>query len=265
MSWTQVCCFYDGTFAGFLTCVFENYVNHEEPVEFRGPEEATCSLYPERVIVTDQSSAKRVYRALHKLGPEGRRLAIHGFLTCLPNREIWLWRFLRRGFQHGPSFVQTLEDPAVSKVWTAVRHLENEAHLYTGFARFSDLDGVLVGEIEPKGRVLPLLRPHFCSRYPQEQLVLHDRTHNEALFHQPGKWAILPVEDFQMGPAGETELEYRRMWRSFYHTIAIQGRENPKCRMTHMPKRYWAMMTEFHEEWDTALPELRRQGPLCPP
>ena len=28
----------------------------------------------------------------------------------------------------------------------------------------------------------------------------------------------------------------------------------------HMPKRYWAMMTEFREDWDTELPELKAGG-----
>ena len=140
-----------------------------------------------------------------------------------------------------------------------MQHLEHEAHQYTGFVRFSELDGALVGEIQPKDRVLPLLRPHFCSRYPQERFVLHDRTHGEALFHRPGPqgWAILPVEDFRMGPAGAEELAYRKLWRTFYDTIAIEGRYNPKCRMTNMPKRYWAMMTEFQKDWDTALPEVK--------
>ena len=80
---------------------------------------------------------------------------------------------------------------------------------------------------------------------------------------QPGPkgWAILPVEDFQAGPAGPEELQYRQLWRAFYDTIAIEGRYNPKCRMTHMPKRYWAMMTEFREAWDTALPEVRTLPP----
>ena len=56
------------------------------------------------------------------------------------------------------------------------------------------------------------------------------------------------MEDFQLGPAGERELAYRRLWRSFYDTISIQGRENPRCRMTQMPKRYWGRMTEFQKE-----------------
>ena len=255
MSWTQISCQYDGTYPGFLSCVFDCYVNREEPVEFRTPEEMCCSLYPLRTVETDQARALRVYRSFAKFGTEGQRLAVRTFLTCLPDRELWLWRYLRLAYAQGPAIVRNLTDPTVDKVRKAVWHLEHEAHMYKGFTRFSELDGVLAGEIEPKNRVLPLLRPHFCGRYPQENFVLHDRVHHEALFHQPGPhgWAILPVEDFSLTAPGAEELSYRRLWRSFYDTIAIEDRYNPKCRMTHMPKRYWAMMTEFQKDWDTAL------------
>ena len=254
MSWTQVCCQYDGTYPGFLSCVFDCYVNREEPVEFRAPEDMCCSLYPLRTVVTDQAHARRVYRSFAKFGPEGQRLAIRCFLTCLPDKELWLWRFLRLSYEQGARAAQNLTDPTVDKVRKAVLRLESEAHLYKGFVRFSDFDGTLAGEIEPKNRVLPLLRPHFCGRYPQERFVLHDRTHGEALFHRPGPkgWAILPVEDFSLNSADGTELAYRKLWRAFYDTIAIEGRYNPRCRMTNMPKRYWAMMTEF--QTDAALP-----------
>ena len=39
MSWTQISCQYDGTYPGFLSCVFDCYVNREEPVEFHSPED----------------------------------------------------------------------------------------------------------------------------------------------------------------------------------------------------------------------------------
>lgn len=255
MSWTQISCQYDGSYPGFLSCVFDCYLNREEPVEFRTAEDMCCSLYPLRTVETDEEHAMRVYHSFDKFGREGRELAVRTFLTCLPEKELWLWRFLRLGYEQGPKIGKNLTDPVVDKVRKAVWHLEHEAHMYKGFTRFSELDGVLAGEIEPKNRVLPLLRPHFCGRYPQENFVLHDRVHHEALLHQPGPhgWAILPVEDFSLAAPGAEELSYRRLWRSFYDTIAIEDRYNPKCRMTHMPKRYWAMMTEFQKDWDTAL------------
>lgn len=246
---TQVCCRYDGTFAGFLSCVFECYVNKEEPVEFYTQEDERLSLYPERVIPTRRDRAERVYRSLAaKFGPAGQRLVTRGFLTCLENREVWLWQLILLGYRRGPVVTRDLTHPVVHQVQKAVRHLEQEAHLFKGFVRFSLLDGVLVGEIEPKNRVLPLLRPHFCSRYPQEAFLLYDRPHREGLLHQGGRWAIVPLEDFQMGRPGEEEALYRRLWRSFYDTIAIEARYNPRCRMTHMPKRYWGTMTEFQQE-----------------
>jgi len=254
MSWTQVCCQYDGSFAGFLSCVFDCYVNREEPVEFRTPADSCCSLYPLRSVAAREEDAKRVYRSLAvKMGADGQRLVSRGFLTCLPDRELWLWRFIRRGYRMGPAVVRDLTDPTVDRIYKAVHHLEQEAHLLTGFVRFSELDGVLVSEIEPKNRVLPLLRPHFCGRFPQERFAIYDRTHKELLLHAPDRWAILPAEDFQMGQADQRELAYRRMWRSFYDTIAIEGRYNPKCRQSHMPKRYWNTMTEFQQEDAPAL------------
>ena len=245
----QVCCLYDGTFAGFLSCVFDCYVNQEEPVEFRTPGDACCSLYPARTVATREEEAKRVYRSLaERFGKQGQRMVARGFLTCLPDKELWLWRLIQEGYRRGPSVTRDLTHPVVDRVSKAVLHLEHEAHLYTGFVRFSQLEGVLVGEIEPKNQVLPLLRPHFCSRYPQESFALYDRTHQEVLLHQPGQWAILPAQDFHPGQAGMEELAWRRLWRSFYDTIAIPGRYNPKCRMTHMPKRYRGCMTEFQTD-----------------
>ena len=53
---------------------------------------------------------------------------------------------------------------------------------------------------------------------------------------------------------GREERDFRRLWRRFYDTIAIEGRENPRCRMTQMPKQFWGTMTEFQNE-----PEERKE------
>ena len=150
--------------------------------------------------------------------------------------------------REGPGFLRNFSDVTLHPVAAAVRHLNGEAHLLKGFLRFSELGGILGSEIEPKNRVLPILRGHFCARYQNEKFFIYDRTHHEALFYAAGKAVIRPLADFQMAPPNETEAAYRLLWKRFYDTVAIRERENPKLRMTHMPKRYWSTMTEFQDD-----------------
>ncbi|WP_419185499.1 DUF4130 domain-containing protein [Clostridium phoceensis] len=56
-------------------------------------------------------------------------------------------------------------------------------------------------------------------------------------------------------------MTYRRLWRRFYDPTAIRERENPRCRMTNMPKRFWGTMTEFQpDEGALPAPGPRREG-----
>ena len=239
---------YDGSFAGFLSCVFESYLHKELPAAFSCGEELQSTLFPVRAVVTDPDRAARVFRKVAKLSPEAADLLRRGFLTCLPEKELCLYRLTAKLLEQGPRFLRDLSDETLLPVLRAVRHLNGEVHQYKGFTRFSDLGGVLGGEIQPKNRVLPLLRRHFCDRYRNERFFLYDRTHHEALFYQEGKSLICPLDHFRMAPADETEARYRLLWKRFYDTIAIRERENPRCRMTQMPKRYWGTMTEFQGE-----------------
>jgi probable DNA metabolism protein len=138
-----------------------------------------------------------------------------------------------------------LTDDTVNTLFKAVKHLDNESHLLKGFVRFSIFSNVLVAEIEPKNYVLPLMTQHFCERYPEERFLIYDKTHGMALVYQPYQSAIIPIEDLELPEPDEQEQSYRELWQLFYDTIEIQGRHNPKCRMSHMPKRYWKYMTEF--------------------
>ena len=54
-------------------------------------------------------------------------------------------------------------------------------------------------------------------------------------------------------------LDSTEQLRRFYDTIAIRERENPRCRMTNMPKRFWGTMTEFQPD-EGALPAPGPRG-----
>ena len=236
---------YDGSFEGFLCCIFESYAQKEVLTAIVSGEDPAITFFPVRAIQTDPAHAARVLRKVAKCSPQALDLLRRGFLTCLPEKEMHLYRMVRRLLEEGPGFLGCLADPELLPLRKAVRHLGSEAHLLKGFVRFSELGGVLGGEIAPKNRVLPLLRCHFCARYREEKFFLYDRTHHEVLLYAAGRAEIRPLEHFQMAPPEEAEARYRLLWKRFYDTVAILERYNPRCRRTQMPQRYWGTMTEF--------------------
>ena len=74
--------------------------------------------------------------------------------------------------------------------------------------------------------------------------MIFDKTNGAALVYQDCKAEILRVERVELPEISESEAQYQALWKRFYDTVSIESRENPRCRMTHMPKRYWENMSE---------------------
>lgn len=255
MSWTTgVSYIYDGTFDGLLTCVFESYERKEELADISSAEEPQAVLFAPRTVVTCQAKAERVYKSIARnISPQAQDLIRCGFLTCAPQKELLIYRFLRIGFRVGGQVMQMLTEPSIHQLNKAVRHLKTESHAFMGFVRFSIHDDVLVAVIEPKNRVLPLIAGHFCQRFAGDTFLIYDKHHGEALMYrhdaQPEeRLMMLNADEISIPEADEKEEGYRRLWKRFYDTVAIQERINPRARLSHMPKRYWAHLTEMQEE-----------------
>lgn len=245
MAWRDVVFQYDGTFEGFLCCVFDSYVHKEFPIAFFSNEESILSLYSMRTVLTVSENARRVYRSIVKLSPAAADLLRRCFLTCLDEKEMHMYRFVRKLYRCGAAFMKNQADEAYHPIATAIRHMNGELEKLRGFVRFSDYNGTLGAEIEPKNRVLPLLRSHFCNRYANESLFIYDRTHGDLLLYTKGRSQILQVDSWQKALPGEEEIYYRALWKKFYETIAIKERYNPRCQNSFLPKRYRHTMTEF--------------------
>ena len=256
---------YDGSFDGLMCCVFESVYRNEHPSAIVPESEGQASLFELHTVETHEGRAARVREAVRKkISNNALNFVKKAFLTCLENKELLIFDFLRDGFKRGWRSMNDITGSFMLPLYNAVRALDNEAEAYRGFVRFSELGGVLVSVIEPKNYVLPLLMSHFCSRFREEALVIYDKTHHMVLLGQNGQGRIAYLDEFTPAEADEGELEMRRMWKHFYDSIAIKERYNPRCRMGHMPKRYWAQMTEFWEESCAARDEKREKLPDKP-
>ena len=176
---------YDGSFEGFLCCVFESFAQHEIPFAVWTPQRETATLYPVRDIGTDSARAQRVFSALgRKLGRETEYLVSRDFLSGQEDKELLLIRFLHLAFALGPGTVKRMGHPDVAPLYEMKKSLDWEVDKFQGFVRFEEHDGMLGAVIHPKNYILPLLRGHFCSRFPEENFMIYDAVHmmNDFIF-----------------------------------------------------------------------------------
>jgi probable DNA metabolism protein len=237
---------YDGSFEGFLCCVFESYAWKEIPLAVHSEEAEQGLLLASKWIETDNTKAVRVLKSIPlRISPEAEELVRLGFWTCTSDKEMLLLNFLYLGFQHGRKVMNMLANDTVNALQKAVQQLRREGHLYLGFVRFSVYGPVMAAVIEPQGYILPVIQEHFCDRFQGESFMIYDQTHEVALIHEPGREAILPLSGWVPPEPDEAEEAYRRLWTGFYQAIGIKERRNDRLHSSLMPKRYWKHMLEM--------------------
>lgn len=239
---------YDGSWQGFLCCVFESVYTKQLPAFIFEQTKAQPTLMAQKQIETDEIKAQRVHNSIgEKISPQALVLLQQVFLSCLEQKEFKMLEFLLLGYQEGKKTIKMLGHEKVAPLLKAQRHLLHEAHLFTGFVRFADYGGTLAATISPKNFVLPFIQNHFVGRYSNESFVIFDDVHKAALLYKDKKAQISPVDSISFLQESQEEKEYQELWKQFYKTIAIKERINHKLRRNLMPKRYWSNMTEMKE------------------
>lgn len=156
--------------------------------------------------------------------------------------------------------MEHLGNEAVRAVFGMYRQVANEAHHYKGFVRFRELKNkTLFAKIEPKHAVLPCVAEHFADRFPQENWVIYDKTHEVFLIHEKGKrYYFLQQYMCMKGDSGsaqnitggfsEEEMDYEALWKEFVQSISVAERENRALQNQNLPLRFRTNLVEFSKE-----------------
>lgn len=156
--------------------------------------------------------------------------------------------------------MEHLGNEAVRTVFGMYRQVANEAHHYKGFVRFRELKNkTLFAKIEPKHAVLPCIAEHFADRFPQENWVIYDKTHEVFLIHEKGKrYYFLQQYMCMKGDSGsaqnitggfsEEEMDYEALWKEFVQSISVAERENRALQNQNLPLRFRTNLVEFSKE-----------------
>lgn len=245
---------YDGSFEGFLCCVYNFYYNRLKPAKIVSHRNFTPTFYENYMVETDYEQAYKVRFAIEeKLGYRNLEFISECLLTCLEDREMYMLAFIAKGFKAGAGIYDMMSDDDVRTLRKAHRHLEREVERYLGLVRFYRAGEIYASKIEPQNQILPLITWHFTSRFANQRFIIYDATNRQALIYSDRIYRIIHVEDIELPPMDRDERRTRQLWKRFYDTVAIKERYNPRCRMNFMPKRTWKNLTEMQQ--NIALPE----------
>ncbi|MCL2738204.1 MAG: TIGR03915 family putative DNA repair protein [Bacteroidales bacterium] len=247
---------YDKTFEGFLTLVFDAYAHKAFPDRILGDGDL-LPLFGDTAfrVVTDTSKAQRVWKGLHKkISKQACGMLSVVFLSELPNNELLLFRYIQKAFAAPQSIEVNFADPDVLQCSKIYRKVGREAERMRMFVRFQKTaDGIFFAPIEPKYNVLSLVSDFFTDRFGDQKWVIYDIKRNYGLYYDLHKTEEIVFDqlelDLQTGKlsdaqAAADEQLFQSLWKSYFGSITIKERLNPKLHRQLLPKRFWKFLPE---------------------
>lgn len=246
---------YDGTFDGFLTCVFQVYDLKLKQVVIQPQSQAQDSLFAiSNEVVTDPIKADRVWSGIKKkTEASGRSRLYYAFLSEQVQIENLLLRYIQYAFKSPMPIDSDFANADVLKVSQVAKSVGREKHRMEAFVRFKlTKDDFYFANIEPDFNVLPLISKHFKRRYADQKWVIYDLKRQYGIYYDLEKVEIIQLtlpEDFDPSKSSPgffapEELEFQTLWQNYFKSTNIPSRKNMKLHIRHVPKRYWKYLSE---------------------
>ena len=243
------------TVTGMYSALYDAWVesrDQEVGIEFRGQIEH--QLFCEyREVTESERKAIAIERLIQKhLGYHTYWDIYHTLLAKDSDKVEAVFKVMQeaRELSNSQKIMEHLSSPNVTRVFECSRKVANEAHLFTGFVRFKQLkNGVLFSEIKPKNQVLTCIADYFTDRFPLENWMIYDKTHQTFLVHHKKQhWFLLTGHDVDseaIQALVEAEDDWERLWQGFCTSISIKERENRSLQRGNLPLRFRENMVEF--------------------
>ncbi|MGM1429843.1 TIGR03915 family putative DNA repair protein [Sphingobacterium lactis] len=246
---------FDGSFHGYLCCVFESFERKEFDAEpITSAMQRPSIFYSSREIATDNQKADRILQALEKkIGKKDIVLFYHNFLA--DDAAAWLngFQLLVALFQQQNVEVRNYGDPKVLLMHQTIKKVSRERHRMKAFVRFvKSADQIYTALVDPDFNVLPLVTRFFKDRFADQSWLIYDLRRNYGFFYD--RKSVNEVTNAIEGDVQDPyafevdldprELEFQHLWQTYFKSTNIEARKNIKLHLRHVPKRYWKYLVE---------------------
>lgn len=248
---------YDQTFDGLLTCVFDAYQLKTFPTHLLAANEPAplfCTVV--HTVTTDEQKAERVWTHLER---KMSKMALHSLTVSwladgIDNTDELIFRYIHKMIDAKQSIETNFGDADVLRLAQVYKQVSYEAHRMLQFVRFQKTaDGIYFAAFEPRHNVLPLTLDHFSDRFSDQQWIIYDLQRQYGYMydlHDVNR--VTFANDTKFGRDGRLDASimdadeqlFQSLWRTYYKSIAIESRRNPRKMRQDMPVRYWKHLTE---------------------
>ncbi|MEI3155333.1 MAG: TIGR03915 family putative DNA repair protein [Odoribacter sp.] len=247
---------YDKTFEGLLTCIFEAYYRKLFP-DILLPEQSPLPLFYDSLtrIFTDGIHSSRVWKGLEKkLSPAGLSVITNCWLSEFPESDILLFRYIRKALDAPFSIELNFGDPDVLQATQISKKVNNERHRIIQFTRFQKaIDGTYFAAMEPLYNALPLTLPYFKDRFADQKWIIYDIKRAYGYYYDlhevteicfTNQEQHLTTGKLDSSLMAKDEPLFQQLWKTYFKSIGIKERINPKLHRQHLPVRFWKYLTE---------------------
>ena len=260
---------YDGSLAGLLSVVFDVFAHGLQVGRLVRERRYAPTMFDETVAVaTDEAHARRVWEGLGKVEGFDRELVLRNWLFDTTESDTDVAHLVARVFRDGPEAAEDYRDPAVFRCYRVHKKMFREIHRVHAFVRFAEAeDGLYFARIDPDFDVLPLAVEHFEDRYQDQEWLIWDGTRDYGFWYRPGGTKSVRVGRPPMDRSGEPPADatavtpggahapaaateathedgFQRLWSTYWDSVNIEARRNPRLHRQHVPPRYWRHLTE---------------------
>ncbi len=246
---------YDGSFKGFLTCIFNAYDLKLKVVEIVPEGEDQKQLFSEtEEIITNELKAQRVLKGLRaKVSLNTMKRIQWSFLSESPGVEMRLYHMVQYIFSTKQKVDTDYSHPSVLYISNLAKQVGREKHRMEAFVRFRlTKDDIYFAIIEPDFNVLPIITPHFKNRYADQKWLIYDIQRKIGVYYDQYNTEFVSIDLPQdLGISGGNseyfepeEIYFQRLWKEYFDSTNIKSRVNMRLHIQHIPKRYWKYLSE---------------------
>lgn len=251
--------YYDRTFDGLLSCVFEAFDRKEFPniiCRLGEPLPLFCDLL--LTVATGMEQSGRVWRGLEKrLSLSALHQLTVSWLSEEEDIDNVMFRYICKTFSSKTSIEMNFGDPDVLSLNQTTRRVLYEQHRMKQFIRFQKAaDGTYFAALEPMYNVLPLAIDHFRDRFSDQPWLIYDikreygyyynmKSVERITFTEKGNHLVTGLLEEEM--MANDERLFQELWRTYFKAICIKERLNPRKHRQDLPARFWKYLTEKQE------------------